>query len=169
MCALVRLPSSGGLGVTFWKRENKRVRWGPSNEIIWLPNPETAWNFMLNKMNIKVLKSLFAIYLLVMVKNTTSWLLLRNVGVRIWWWQVQLFSLPTQNLVFPWICWCSCGCWAQSHLELNFPAVAPLCGVMPWDPATRSWGLEAHGRSQCWRLLSAAPGSKFQGLQRGQF
>lgn len=166
MCAVVWLPSCEGLNVTFWKRENNRVRWGSSNGIIWLPNPETAWNFMLNKMNKKVLKSLFAMYLLVILKKTTSWLLLRNVGVEIWWWQVQLFSLPTQSLVFSWICWCSCGWWAQSHTGAEFPN----CGTSVWGDPTRSChrssGLEVHGRAQCWGLLSAAPGSKFWGLQR---
>lgn len=79
----------------------------------------------------KVLNScliLLAMYLLVMFKEATCLLSLRDIGAKTWWWRGQLFSLPTRSLVFPQICSCSCNCQANSHTR----AVAYSCGISAW-------------------------------------
>ena len=63
-----------------------------------------------------------------MFKETTWLLLLKDTGVKIWWWQGQLFSLPACSLVFPQMCSCSCDCWANSHVR----AVASQRGALWW-------------------------------------
>lgn len=129
MCAVVCLPSSGGLGVTFGRGKMSMlggVHLMKSSSLL-------KW---INKV------PLFARYLLVMLKKTTWRLLLKDIGVKICWWQGQLFSLPIQSLIFPWICLCSCGCWAQSHVRAKSCSRGTSVwgdptGTCHWEPGAR--------------------------------